>query len=74
MDKDEADLIEMRRAFQSLGAATKNARSPLHFIFDFRILCNLWLDDKESLLDGRFKQSCSVLKPRINTPKPWVPV
>jgi len=45
MAEDEADLIEMRWAFESLWAATKKTRSPLHFIFDFRILCNLWLDD-----------------------------
>lgn len=40
-DNDEANLIEMGRAFQS---TTEKVRSPLHFSFDLGIYSNLWLD------------------------------
>lgn len=58
-DKDGANLIEMGRAFQSLGPTTEKVQSPLHFSFDLGIYNNLWLDDQRDLdemLDGRLKQ------------------
>lgn len=36
-DKDDGSLIEMGKSFQSLGAATEKARSPLHFNLDLGI-------------------------------------